>query len=137
MAYKKSQTPPRVGDDYIYMPTTADQVILSDGTRLEQGGKLPWVYKRVAFSVTFPADGWSTDSAPYTQTIAVEGVRVSDDLKADVDMSKVTVDTFKEMERSWCSVDRLVAQDGAIVAYCFRDYPSTDLTINFSGLREV
>lgn len=38
MAYKKPQYPLKNGDNYIYPPTTADQVILSDGSRLEKNG---------------------------------------------------------------------------------------------------
>lgn len=38
MAYKKPQYPLKNGDNYIYPQTTADQVILSDGSRLEKNG---------------------------------------------------------------------------------------------------
>ena len=137
MAYKKSQTPPRVGEDYIYMPTTADQIILSDGTRLEQGGKLPWKLKRVAFSVTFPASGWSTGAAPYTQTIAVKDANVTDDLKADVDFSDVTVDEFFNRNAGWHLINRIVVSNGTITAYCYSEAPVVDIPVRFSGFREV
>lgn len=38
--YLKPQAPLMRGEDYVYPPTTADQVILSDGTRLEKNGKV-------------------------------------------------------------------------------------------------
>lgn len=38
MAYTKPQYPLKNGDNYIYPVTTADQVILSDGSRLEKNG---------------------------------------------------------------------------------------------------
>ena len=38
MAYKKPQYPLKNGEDYIYPVTTGDQVILSDGSRLEKNG---------------------------------------------------------------------------------------------------
>lgn len=40
MAILKPQTPLRNGEDFIYPVTTADQIILSDGTRLEKNGQL-------------------------------------------------------------------------------------------------
>lgn len=38
MAYLKPQSPIKNGEDYIYPVTTADQIILSDGSRLEKNG---------------------------------------------------------------------------------------------------
>lgn len=38
MAYLKPQSPIKNGDDHIYPLTMADQVILADGSRLEQAG---------------------------------------------------------------------------------------------------
>ena len=38
--YTKPQTPLNIGEKYIYPLTTADQIILSDGTRLEKNGVL-------------------------------------------------------------------------------------------------
>ena len=40
MAYLKPQAPLMNGEDYVYPLTTADQVILSDGTRLEKNGEI-------------------------------------------------------------------------------------------------
>ena len=40
MAYLKPQAPLMNGTDYIYPITTADQIILSDGNRLEKNGKI-------------------------------------------------------------------------------------------------
>lgn len=138
MAYKKSQTPPKVGDDYIYVPTTADQVILSDGTRLEKGGKLPWNLERVAFSITLAADGWVGDGAPYTQTIVCDNVKIGDDLEADIDMSGAMPDTYATMNQGWNFIGRLYAGDGFITAYCYGAHiPQLDLKINIHGIREV
>ena len=38
MAYLKPQSPIKNGDDHVYPLTMADQVILSDGSRLEKNG---------------------------------------------------------------------------------------------------
>lgn len=38
MAYLKPQSPIKNGDDHVYPLTMADQVILADGSRLEQAG---------------------------------------------------------------------------------------------------
>ena len=38
MAYLKPQSPIKNGDDHVYPLTMADQIILADGSRLEQAG---------------------------------------------------------------------------------------------------
>lgn len=136
MDYTKSNSPLRLGDTFVYLPTTADQIILSDGTRLEQGGKLPWVLRKVSFDAVFESDGWSS-TAPYIQTVIVNDVKVSDDLRADLDLSKATVDTFTDLNASWCLIDRLVCGDGQITAYCYTGKPTVNVPIHFSGIREV
>ena len=40
MAYLKPQSPIQSREDFIYPLTTADQIILSDGSRLEKDGVL-------------------------------------------------------------------------------------------------
>lgn len=40
MAYLKPQAPLMNGEDYVYPVTTADQIILSDGSRLEKDGEI-------------------------------------------------------------------------------------------------
>lgn len=135
--YEKTSVPLRVGNIYAYLPTTADQVILSDGTRLEQNGKLPYRYEKVEFNINLAVGGWTGETAPYVQVIQVEGVSSSDDLKADVDMSNVNVDTFSDLNSSWACVGRLVAGDGIVTAYCYEDFPITDVPVRLSGFREV
>ena len=40
MAYIKPQYPLKNGNNYLYPQTTADQILLSDGTRLEKNGQI-------------------------------------------------------------------------------------------------
>ena len=136
MGYVKSNTPVKVGENFVYLPTTADQVILSDGTRLEQGGKLPWVLRKISFDTVFASNGWS-NTTPYIQTVVVSDVKVSDDLRADLDLSGATVNTFADLNAGWCLIDRLVCGDGQITAYCYTEKPTVDVPIHFSGIREV
>ena len=137
MNYVKTNVPLRVGENYAYLPTTADQVILSDGTRLEQGGKLPYRYEKIEFNINLTVGSWTGEAAPYVQVVQVEGISVSDDLKADVDMSNVTVDTFANLNASWSCVGRLVAGDGIVTAYCYENLPIVDVPLRLSGFREV
>lgn len=136
MNYVKTNVPLRVGDKYAYLPTTADQVILSDGTRLEQGGKLPWRYYPVEFSVTFTAGGWSEEK-PHVQTVTVEGVRVSDKLTADVDLTGANETTYVNVVGAYGCISRLSFGDGVITGYCYMDTPTLDVTVRLWGIREV
>ena len=134
--FVKTTLPPRVGDQYLYFPTSADQIIFSDGTKLENNGIIPWQLKKVSFSITFSSDAWDTSSLPYIQTVIVEDAKSSDDLKADVDLSSATPTTFDDLTTAWHMIDRIVVNDGSITAYCYKSAPNMNVTVHFSGLRE-
>ena len=76
------------------------------------------------FAVTVPASGWSA-SAPYTQTIAVEGILATDTPHWGVVYSD---DALAEKE-AFSVVDDLDTAAGSVTFTCFEEKPGVDLTI--------
>lgn len=76
------------------------------------------------FTVSVPASGWSA-SAPYTQTIAVEGILATDTPHWGVVYSD---DALAEKE-AFSVVDELDTAAGSVTFSCFEEKPGVDLTI--------
>lgn len=81
---------------------------------------------------TLPASGWS-GSAPYTQTISVEGVLATDDPFVDVYLEGVSDGTA--ILEAWMLVGRLSTADGSITAYCYEEVPTVDIPIILKVVR--
>ena len=78
-------------------------------------------------TVTLPASGWS-DAAPYTQTLAADGI-----LKTDTPHWSVVyadnADTALAEKEAFCMVDDLETADGSVTFTCFEEKPDRNLTI--------
>ena len=82
---------------------------------------------------TFLSSGWSS-SAPYTQTITVEGVLSTDYPFVDIDLSDVS-DAVSVIE-GWKLVGRCtVSADNNVIAYCYEEAPAVDIPIVFKVVR--
>lgn len=79
-------------------------------------------------TVTATVAGWTGDSAPYTQTIAVEGVMETDNPHYCVVYSE-DADTRQAEKEAFSLVDELETADGSITFTCFEDKPEVDLNI--------
>lgn len=79
------------------------------------------------FTVEVPASGWSA-SAPFTQTIAVEGVLETDRPHWGVVYSDDTESALAEKE-AFAVVDKLNTADGSVTFTCLEEKPEADLTI--------
>ena len=77
---------------------------------------------------TLTAGGWTT-SAPYTQTITVEGLKDTDrpDISCTDDLTSKA--SKKARRKEWNKVDRIVTGDGQLTAYCNFDKPTLVLPI--------
>lgn len=123
MAFLKPQSPLAKGNDYFYPLTTADQVIMDGGYRLDQiVGK---VEKSI---VTLYQNGWST-AAPYSYSIVVKGL--ADDLNMKVfphysdDFAEKQVLKEEFAKVSFCS------RQGNIVTFeCWDEIPSVDIDVD-------
>ena len=115
--------------------TTTEEGYVLDA---RQGYELKELIKQKAsivnYSVVLLADGWVLESedAPYTQTVSVEGVSYGDRIDADINMSEVTKDNAKEIQKNWFLVDRFTGSDGHATFYCYGDIPTIDLSVNVS-----
>lgn len=76
------------------------------------------------FTVAVPASGWSA-SAPYTQTIAVEGILATDTPHWGV----VYSDAALAEKEAFSVVDELDTAAGSVTFTCFEEKPGVDLTI--------
>ena len=160
MAYLKPQYPLKNGNNYLYPQTTADQVLLSDGTRLEKNGKVvadklnearaialtgdvigsvdfdgskgvsinTTVSASKYYTVTFKASDWSS-SAPYTQTVNVEGIKDADNPIIDINMS-YTTNNSADLLKAWMLVGRVATNNDSITAYCYEEKPEIDIVVN-------
>ena len=117
MAYTKPQFPLKNGDNYIYPQTTGDQVILSDGSRLEKNGKVVADEAHVA-NTAHEADKLST-----ARSISITGdVTGSTDFNGSTNASiNATVNKL--------STARTVALSGDVTGSVSFD-GSKDVTIN-------
>ena len=82
---------------------------------------------------TFSSDGWS-GSAPYTQTITVNGILSTDYPFVDIDLSNVS--NASEVIEAWAMVGRCtVSADNTVIAYCYEDKPTVNIPIIFKVVR--
>ncbi|MBE6969282.1 MAG: hypothetical protein E7442_04060 [Ruminococcaceae bacterium] len=82
---------------------------------------------------TFSASGWSS-SAPYTQTITVTGVLLTDYPFVDIDLSNAT-DASAVIE-DWKLVGRCtVSANNKVIAYCYENKPTANIPVVFKVVR--
>ena len=86
------------------------------------------------YSATLSSSGWSA-SAPYTQTVAVSGILVSDNPFADVDMSGATGSNGASITEAWGYIGRITANNGSITAYCYEEKPTVNLKVLLKVVR--
>lgn len=82
---------------------------------------------RKTFTAALPADGWSAE-APYTQTVAAEGVLASDMPHYGVVYSE-DLETAKREKEAFSFVDDLETAADSVTFTCFEDKPEVSLTI--------
>lgn len=79
-------------------------------------------------TVTLPADGWSAE-APYTQTVAVQGVTGDDAPHVGLIPKGQTKEERDSENEAWDCVSHGVAENGIIVFTCDDEKPATDLAL--------
>lgn len=84
--------------------------------------------------VTLPASGWSS-AAPYTQTVAVEGLTAGDNpvmVKAIADGA--TPEQVKAYNKAFGMIDDGDTADGQATFRCFNKKPAVDMTVGLKGV---
>lgn len=79
------------------------------------------------FTVAVPASGWS-ETVPYAQTVAVEGVLGTDAPHWGIVYSE-DLETAVAQKEAFAVVDELDTADGTVTFTCFEEKPEVDLTI--------
>ena len=79
------------------------------------------------FSVLLPSSGWS-ESVPYTQTVAVEGILATDTPHWSVRYSSAAATALAQKE-AFAMVDDLDTADDSVTFTCFEDKPAVNLEI--------
>lgn len=109
--------------------TTVAEKLTQQETKLKQKAKT------TAYSAALPASGWTGSAAPYTQTVTITGLKATDEVVADVDMSGATAETYEELEESWALVGTITTANNQITAKCWGEKPEKDLTVRLLALR--
>lgn len=87
------------------------------------------------YTGTFVSSGWSS-SAPYVQTITVEGITSADWPIADVSFENVTSsDDGISLTEAWAMVNRIETGEGTLTAYCYEDTPTVDIPVIIKVVR--
>lgn len=85
-------------------------------------------------SATLLADGWS-ESEPYSQTVAAEGVLGADHAKVDPDLSgATTVDEMTDINDAWGGILKAESGAGTVTVY-FSEVPDIDIPIKIEVVR--
>ena len=127
--YLKPQSPlyHKTEDAYFYPLTTADQIIMEDGNRLNT------VFKStVRKTVTLLANNWSA-KAPYTQTITFFDVNF-DDLKIDVHVAYTgNKASDLELSKGYSCVSYVKKDGNSITFSCLKNKPAIDIPVEIVG----
>lgn len=127
MAYLKPQSPlkDKKSGDYFYPLTTADQVVMPDGSRLNS------VFKHtVRTNITLLASAWSS-TAPYKQTIALNDY--IDNLKVGANIVYIGVEEADLKLNKAASCLSYIKKNGKnITFYCLNSKPEIDVPVEIS-----
>lgn len=124
MAFLKPQSPLSKGNDYFYPLTTADQIIMPNGMRMDE-----IIGKIVESTITLNVDGWSGTEVPYTYAVSVPNLTNDIELKLyplfpDKLEDKIS---YKKECAKICHCER---NDSILTFECWEEKPSVDININ-------
>ncbi|NLV58599.1 MAG: hypothetical protein GXY67_07495 [Clostridiales bacterium] len=112
--------------------TLADNVYM-DGTLSESVKDAIFNHEPIHFEVDLPANGWSA-TAPYTQTVLVPDLLVTDIPLGDVLLSDDPATATRQLQ-AYEVVNRMNTENGQLTAWCYDFKPEEDLTIRLKVVR--
>ena len=84
--------------------------------------------KHFLATVSLPAAGWAGDAAPYTQTVAVDGILETDTPHFGA-LYSGTAEEKTAQKEGFALVDDLDTGTGSVTFTCFEETPEVDLTV--------
>lgn len=85
-------------------------------------------------TASLTAAGWSA-AAPFTQTVAVEGITAADTPIVALSIPKgLSGDTVKSQKKAYGMVDRAESGAGQITFYCYNKKPAVDFQAAIKGV---
>ena len=124
MAFLKPQSPLSKGNDYFYPLTTADQIIMPNGMRMDE-----IVGKIVESTITLNIDGWNGTKAPYTYSVSVPNLTNDIELK----LYPLFPDKFEDKisyKKECAKICHCERNDSILTFECWEEKPSVDININ-------
>lgn len=85
-----------------------------------------------SYTATLTSSGWSS-SAPYSQTVAVNGILGTDNPFADIDLSSAS--NASDAIEAWNLIGRITANNNSITAYCYDKKPTINLKVLLKVVR--
>lgn len=86
------------------------------------------------YSASLLSSGWNGSSAPYTQTVSVQGILATDTPIVDVVLDSTT-STAISQNNSWAFVSKIETSADSITATCLESKPEVDLPIQLKVVR--
>ena len=126
MRYLKPQSPLEFQENYIYPLTTFDQIILPDGNRWNGG-----IQSVEHVTTLVPVTNWEEEEdGSYTQMVYINDFDSNTVCPAiDVDMSKLTKETYADAVEAWACVDKVQTIEDGVLLTCFSTKPKVDFDI--------
>lgn len=125
-----------------YTKSEVDNLIPSLDTTLTQSGAaadaktvgeaLKNKAETASYTCTLSVSDWS-NTAPYTQSVAVSGILGTDSPFVDVYLAGI--EDGAAIIEAWIAVGRVETKDNSIIAYCYEEKPEVDIPIILKVVR--
>lgn len=89
------------------------------------------VTSAIVYNGTLTTDGWISDTVPYTQEVAINGISESSRPYLYLSYSTDDADTILEEQKQWGYITRAITSDNIITFYCYKDKPT--IALNFEA----
>ena len=86
------------------------------------------------YTVTIPAESWTGEAAPYTNTVTVNGLLAADTPIVDMIPSE-TYETAEAESEAYANIYRMVTADNQLTAYA-TEKPAVDISIQIKAVRK-
>ena len=126
-------------NNYVHPATHSAQMIDETDARkfVTPAEKAAWngkAEKSVTYTTALTAAGWQGAAAPYTQTVAVAGILVTDTPHYTAVYSGTNDQKIAQQE-AWSMVSEDSTANGSITFVCFEDKPEVDLALQLEVIR--